>query len=334
MRVAASLEQTAKALASAAVLSLGLTLGLALPLAATAATVTACSQRPDVKAAPVSLPGGRFILGSDKGYADEAPPVAVRVEAFQIDRTEVTNAQFAVFVKATAYVTDAERSGEAAVFVPPTPQALYRHPLAWWQLVKGANWRHPSGPGSDIRDKPHHPVVQVTQADALAYANWLGRDLPTEAQWEFAARSAPALGESKGGPRDAQGRPTANYWQGNFPLLNTREDGHEGLAPVGCYAPNRQGLYDMIGNAWEWTRDPHTGPRQSHANGDPAQLRPNDSKGDSKGQAPAKAVIKGGSFLCAPDYCVRYRAAAREAQEQDLPTSHVGFRTVSRRPSP
>jgi formylglycine-generating enzyme len=329
MRVATSLEPGSKALISLIVA--GLTLGFLAPLSASAAMATtakACSQRPDTQAAPVKLPGGRFILGSDKGYADEGPPVEVQVEAFQIDRTEVTNSQFAAFVKATGYVTDAERSGEAAVFVPPTPEALYSRPLAWWQLVKGANWRHPSGPGSDIRDKPHHPVVQVTQADALAYARWRGRDLPTEAQWEFAARSAPAPGENKGGPRDAQGRPTANYWQGNFPLLNTREDGHEGLAPAGCYAPNPQGLYDMIGNAWEWTRDAHTGPRQSHANGDPALLR------QSSGQTPAKAVIKGGSFLCAPDYCVRYRAAAREAQEKDLPTSHVGFRTVSRGPSP
>jgi sulfatase modifying factor 1 len=327
MRVAASLERWARALIGVKAASLAL--GLALCVHATAATGSACAPKPDVKAAQVSLPGGRFILGSDKGYADEGPPVEVRVEAFQIDRTEVTNAQFAAFVKTTGYVTDAERTGEAAVFVPPTPDALYSRPLAWWQLVKGANWRHPSGAGSDIRDKPHHPVVQVTQADALAYARWLGRDLPTEAEWEFAARSDSALTESKGGPRDAQGRPTANYWQGNFPLLNTREDGHEGLAPVGCYAPNPQGLYDMIGNAWEWTRDAHTGPRQSHANGDPALLRQS-----SSGQTPAKAVIKGGSFLCAPDYCVRYRAAAREAQEKDLPTSHVGFRTVSRGTAP
>lgn len=281
--------------------------------------------RKDAHAGQVLLPEGEFLLGSQGGYADERPTRPTKVRGFWIDRTEVTNAQFASFVAASGYVTTAERLGGAAVFVVPTPAELRARPLAWWRFVKGASWRHPEGPGSDIKGKDAYPVTQVTQADALAYARWLGRDLPTEAEWEYAAKAGQSGPELDTAPRTQKGKPAANYWQGNFPLLNTAEDGHKGLAPVACFAPNAWGLFDTIGNAWEWTKDSYQGPHQFHANGDPSLVRPEPAPA---GQV--KAVIKGGSYLCSPDYCVRYRASARESQEPDMPTSHVGFRTVSR----
>ena len=242
-----------------------------------------------------------------------------------MDRTEVTNAQFAAFVKATGHVTTAERQGGAAVFQVPSAEALQSRPLAWWRFVEGASWRHPEGPGSSLAGRGARPVVQVTVADALAYARWLGRDLPTEAEWEYAAKAGRSPTDVDAAPVDARGRPTANYWQGSFPLNDLAQDGHAGLAPVGCYPANTWGLYDLIGNAWELTVDEDAGPRQGHANGDPSTLR------DGRGLAGHRVVIKGGSFLCAQDYCVRYRASARESQESDLATSHVGFRTISRR---
>lgn len=279
----------------------------------------------------VHVAGGEFVPGTTLGYPDERPAGKARVGRFWIDRTEVTVAQFAAFVRATGYVTDAERQGAAVVFHKPTDAELRQRPYAWWLMTPGANWRHPNGPESGgPADYDHHrdnqPVTLVTQADALAYAQWLGHDLPTENEWEFAAKAGRNDAGLETAPQSADGAPTANYWQGVFPVLNTSRDGFDGLAPVGCYAANAFGLYDMIGNAWEWTRDPYTGPRQPHLNGDTAAVaaaaRPRAAAGNS--------VIKGGSFLCAPDFCVRYRASAREAAESDLPTSHIGFRTVLR----
>jgi sulfatase modifying factor 1 len=286
---------------------------------------------PHSHAGQVWVPGGLSVLGSDDGYADEGPRLSVQVQGFWMDRTEVTNGQFAAFVRATGHVTDAELQGGAAIFEVPDEETLRSRPVAWWRFARGANWRQPRGPGSSIQGHETEPVVLVTRADALAYARWLGRDLPTEAEWEHAAKARSATRRIEAGPRDARGRPTANYWQGNFPLLDTGEDGHAGLAAVGCYAPNALGLYDMIGNVWEWTRDNHSGARQPHANGDVALVSGWGRAHGPRGDLSAKAVIKGGSFLCSPDYCVRYRASAREAQEPDLPTAHVGFRTVSRR---
>jgi len=270
--------------------------------------------------------GGRIELGSRQGYPEERPSgEAQRVRDFWIDRTEVTNAQFAAFVAATGYITEAERQGGGAVFHRPNAEELTARPYAWWRYVEGASWKHPQGPHSDLRGREHHPVTLVTLADAQAYAHWLGRELPTEAEWEYAAKAGrhdAALDEQ---PRDRDGRPLANYWQGLLPMQNTSEDGFEALAPVGCYAPNGYGLYDTIGNAWEWTQDRYSGPHQSHANGDVGAVYA------ARRDGVATHVIKGGSFLCAQNFCVRYRAAAREAQEADLASQHVGFRTVRRR---
>lgn len=275
--------------------------------------------------------GGSFIFGSDKGYPDERPaaPGKTRVAGFWIDQTEVTVAQFAAFAQTTGYVTEAERQGGAVVFHTPSDDELQQRPLAWWRFVEGASWRHPRGAGS-ATPAANLPVTLVTQADALAYARWLGRDLPTEAEWEYAGKAGHDDGaELDTAPRDAAGKPSANYWQGMFPTYDAAADGHPGLAPVGCYTANGARLYDMIGNAWEWTRDPYTGPRQPHANGDTAAVLPASLRG-SAASPDAQMVIKGGSFLCSPDYCVRYRASAREAQEADLGAGHIGFRTVLR----
>jgi formylglycine-generating enzyme required for sulfatase activity len=274
----------------------------------------------DAHAGMVRVAAGSFVFGSERGYADERPAQTgqVRVKSFWIDRTEVTQAQFAAFVAATGYVTDAEKQGGGVVFHTPTAEELTQRPYAWWTLQKGAQWRGAQPAGG------HLPVTLVTQADALAYARWLGRDLPTEAEWEYAGKAGRSDDQLDTAPTDAQGKPTANYWQGSFPLLDAGTDGHAGLAPVGCYAANGFGLYDMIGNAWEWTADPYTGPRQPHANGDITVAA-------GAAHAPdAAMVIKGGSFLCAPDYCVRYRASARESQERNLAAAHIGFRTVRR----
>jgi formylglycine-generating enzyme len=275
----------------------------------------------------VRIPAGSVQLGSRDGYPDERPTgETLHVPAFWMDRTEVTNAQFAAFVKATAYVTDAEREGAAAVFQAPRP-GQSAHEGEWWVWRKGANWRLPQGPNSEAVAQPNEPVVLVTYADALAYAHWLGHELPAEAEWEYAARGG-GSGEQIGRePRDPKGRPVANYWQGIFPDMNTTEDGYAALAPVGCFPANGYGLFDMIGNVWELTRDRYSGPHQPHGNGDPTlSIR---ASGGAAGRG-ERLVIKGGSFLCSADYCVRYRATARYPQEADMATSHVGFRTILR----
>jgi sulfatase modifying factor 1 len=283
----------------------------------------------DAHAGMVRLASGSFLFGSQRGYPDERPVDAGKTEvaALWIDQAEVTNAQFAAFVQASGYVTDAERQGGAVLFAVPSDEELQRRPLAWWRFVDGANWRHPRGPGSAAAP-PNLPVTLVTQADALAYARWLGRDLPTEAEWEYAGKAGRADAQLDEAPRDAGGKPSANYWQGMFPRVDTGDDGHAGMAPVGCYPANGFHLYDMIGNAWEWTKDPYTGPRQPHNNGGSDTALPAAAR--AAGRPDRQVVIKGGSFLCSPDYCVRYRAAARETQEADLGTAHIGFRTVMR----
>ena len=266
----------------------------------------------------VQVRAGTTELGSERGYADERPALREEIGGFWIDATEVSNAQFAAFVAATSHVTEAERLGGGVVFASPADNAP-ANPSSWWKFQPGADWRHPEGPGSSINGRANQPVVQVTRADALAYAHWLGRDLPAEAEWEAAAKAGRGNPEADLAVGNAE-TPRANFWQGNFPYIDEARDRYAGRAPVGCYSANAFGLHDTIGNVWEWTRDAYTGPRQPHGHGAAASARaPTDA---------AVAVIKGGSFLCAANFCVRYRASARHPQEADLPTSHVGFRTM------
>jgi formylglycine-generating enzyme required for sulfatase activity len=270
------------------------------------------------------IAGGVFEFGSLRGYADERPLQTMHIESFWIDRTEVSNAQFASFVAATGYVTEAERRPGTAVFRMPDSAGAAVEPGSWWTLVNGADWRHPEGPDSSIAGREHEPVVDVTFADALAYAHWLGRELPTEVQWEYAAKGGRSNEQSDHALRDARGRPQANFWQGLFPVSNTNEDGFPGRAPVGCFAANPYGLHDMIGNVWEWTTDLYSERHNAAMNLDD-QL----TAVPARGNAP-RQVIKGGSYLCSADYCVRARASSRQPQEVDLPASHIGFRTIAR----
>ena len=267
---------------------------------------------------PLALPSGAFLMGAYPAYEEEGPPSRVTLRGFNIDATEVTNAQFARFVDATGYVTDAEKpqagfdAAGGVVFRMPTLE----NP-SWWHFVKGAYWRAPDGPGSSIAARDHEPVVQVSYHDAAAYAAWAGRRLPSEIEWEYAANAGATTEYVWGAERTVNGQEMANTWQGSFPVQNTNADGYAKRAPVGCFARNDFGLYDMIGNVWEWTVSP-------------ANMSGSGS-GNGSAEAPSEAryIIKGGSFLCAPNFCRRYRAAARQAQEAGLPTSHIGFRTVS-----
>jgi formylglycine-generating enzyme required for sulfatase activity len=291
------------------------------------------------------IPGGTFRMGSESHRPEERFTHVVRVDGFWIDRHEVTNAQFKEFIDATGYVTLAERGLDpkthpnvdkdllvpgSAVFVQPTDLRRGGRITQWWQYVAAASWRQPSGPDSSIAGKENHPVVNVAYEDALAYAHWRGRDLPTEAQWELAARGGRDGEDDWSSAFDAEGKPIANTWQGIFPVLNTKDDGYAGTAPVGCFKPNGYGLYDMIGNVWELTSDWY---RAGHSR--EAAVNPTGpvlmSLLLAAGQ-PASRVIKGGSHLCAANHCSRYRPAARQPQESDLSAAHVGFRTVLNRP--
>jgi len=291
------------------------------------------------------VPGGAFKMGSERYQPEERFLHSVRVDGFWIDRHEVTNAQFRQFVDATGYVTLAERGLDpkthpdaakdllvpgSVVFIQPTDIKHGGRISQWWQYVAAANWRQPSGPGS-IVGKDNHPVVHVAYEDALAYARWRGHSLPTEAQWEFAARGGRAGEDDWSSAFDADGKPIANTWQGLFPVQNSEDDGYAGTAPVGCFQPNGYGLYDMIGNVWEWTSDWYRAGHSREAAVNPpgpdlVSLRV------AVGTA-ASRVIKGGSHLCAANYCSRYRAAARQPQEADLSAAHLGFRTVLNKPS-
>ena len=283
----------------------------------------------------VWVPEGTFDMGSTL-YPEEGPPQRVQVPGFWMDRTEVTNDEFAAFVKATGYITEAERpinpsqnpglsapmlQPGAVVFVMPNDVRGHGDVTQWWRYTAGAQWRHPAGPASDIKGKGSFPVVAVTIADARAYANWKGRDLPSEAQWEWAARAARTETTS------THEQPhEANTWQGLFPVINLAEDGFAGLAPVGCYSANALGLFDMIGNVWELTADAWTPNLHTAHHID----RPDAPPQAKRSTSAAQHVIKGGSFLCAPNYCVRYRPGARQPQDTDLATSHLGFRTILR----
>jgi len=270
------------------------------------------------------IPGGSFTMGAEGTYFEEGPAHEESVAGFWMAQHEVTNAEFAEFVAATGYLTLAERgienpaTGEhipgSAVFTPHVSDEPVNPFASWWQFMEMADWQHPEGPGSDISTRGNHPVVHIAFEDALAYAQWKGQDLPTEAQFEFAAQSSSM--------KDAAGNFQSNTWQGLFPFQHDARDGYTGTAPVGCYAANEYGIVDLIGNVWEWTRTPYF---YNHAFTEQESF-PEGYDPNQPGEP--VAVIKGGSYLCAPNYCMRYRPEARQAQSKGLGTSHIGFRTV------
>ena len=299
----------------------------------------------------VWIPGRPFLMGSNNHYPEEAPAHEVRVGGFWIDIYTVTNAQFARFVEATGYVTAAERPANSAdypgakpellapssvVFHKPRQRVDLRNHYNWWRYVPGADWRHPDGPRSSLEGRERHPVVHVAYEDAEAYARWLGKELPTEAEWELSARGGLDGAEYAWGNEFVPGgKMLANTWQGEFPVENLLTDGFEERAPVGSFPPNGYGLYDMAGNVWQWTTDwyqdrhqitdaccagagPKGGEREKSYDPQMPEIR-----------IPRK-VMKGGSYLCAPNYCRRYRPAARMAQPVDTSTCHLGFRCVVR----
>jgi sulfatase modifying factor 1 len=296
--------------------------------------------------------GGTFMMGSDVHYVEESPAHQAQVGSFWIDRTTVTNTQFAAFVDAQDYVTVAERpvdpalfpSADPALLVPssvvflrPNARVSLSDHMQWWTYVPGADWRHPEGPGSDLDGRADHPVVHVALEDVVAFATWCGKSLPTEAEWEFAARGGlEAKPYVWGDEFTPDGRFMANTWQGDFPIENLLLDGFEGTAPVGSFPANGYGLYDMAGNVWEWTDDWYIqrAPSAAPCCGD-AGPSVNDSNRRRDSDTPPaeqtlRKVLKGGSFLCAPNYCKRYRPAARIAHDVDTATCHIGFRLIRR----
>jgi formylglycine-generating enzyme len=297
------------------------------------------------------VPGGTFLMGSDRHYPEEAPAHLVSVSGFWMDRHAVTNEEFARFVEATGHVTLAERPADAAdypgappemlvpastVFVPPLQRVPLDNPYRWWRYVPGASWRAPHGPGSSIDGLGRHPVVHVAWEDVEAYAAWAGKELPTEAEWELAARGGLDGAEYEWGDEFTPGgRHLANTWQGEFPLVNTEADGYHWTSPVGSFPPNGYGLHDMTGNVWEWTADWYRSHGELHQGCcTVAEPRGGRREGSFDPQNPAlripRKVMKGGSHLCAPNYCRRYRPAARMPQPVDTSTSHLGFRCVVR----
>ena len=301
------------------------------------------------------LAGGSFAMGSRLFYPEEAPVRQVRIDPFRIDVAPVTNRDFAAFVAETGHVTLAEVAPDPADY-PDMPLEMARagslvfqrtagpvelaDVTQWWDFRFGADWRHPLGSGSTIEGLEDHPVVHIAFADAQAYAAWAGKSLPTEAEWEYAARGGLEGAEFAWGDELApDGRMLANYWQGQFPFANQLLDGWERTSPVGSYPANGHGLFDMIGNVWEWTADWWSQPlvmkkKFKGACCVPANPRGGRERDSIDPQAPqlptARKVLKGGSHLCAPNYCQRYRPAARHAQPIDSATSHIGFRCVIR----
>jgi formylglycine-generating enzyme len=281
------------------------------------------------------IPAGSFLMGSDAFYPEEAPVRRVEVNGFWIDERPVSVAEFRRFVKATGHVTVAERAPDPADFPDAFPGQLvpgslvfrrtrgpvdlrdFRH---WWAYVPGACWRRPEGAGSDTYTRGRHPVTHVAYEDAAAYAAWAGKALPTEAEWEYAARGGlEGATYSWGDDPFPGGRAMANTWQGEFPWQNLLVDGYEETSPVASFPPNGYGLYDMTGNVWEWTSDRF---------GDTGAVKP--CCGPVAADGLERRVIKGGSHLCAPSYCLRYRPAARQGEAVDTSTSHIGFRCLVR----
>lgn len=289
------------------------------------------------------VPGGTFLMGSADFYPEERPVLPVSVDGFWIDEVPVTVSEYRRFVADTGYVTVAERSPDAADYPDADPALLVPGSLVfrctrgpvdlrdfrnWWAYLPGADWRHPGGPRTSCRGRGEHPVTHVAYQDAQAYAAWAGKELPTEAQWEYAARGGlDGAVYAWGDEFTPHGQMMANTWQGRFPWENLCTDGFAGTSPVGSFPANGYGLYDMTGNVWEWTTDHFLprhvrspaggccGPHSPHAGTSPRQLF---------------KVIKGGSHLCAPSYCLRYRPAARQGESIDTSTCHLGFRCVVR----
>jgi len=300
--------------------------------------------------ARVELPAGLFMMGSDDHYAEEAPVHAVMVDSFAIDLHPVTNRDFAEFVEDTGWTTFAEIPPDpkdypgappemlqpaSLVFTPPPGPVPLHDIRAWWHYLNGANWRNPRGPGTTLDGLWDHPVVHVAWADVAAYARWAGAEIPTEAEWEYAARGGSDSAYAWGEEFEPGGRVMANTWQGDFPWNNRKPEGRRYTSPVGSFDPNGFGLYDMIGNTWEWTQDWwSTDAPVSRACCAPKNPRGGELEASFDPAQPSiripRKVLKGGSHLCAPSYCRRYRPAARHAQPVDTSTSHVGFRCVVR----
>ena len=356
-----------------AIAALGVVLGAAASVAITywkthsaAAATREVNERSEIGPPPrmVWIPGGEFVMGSTDQFSkpNERPAHKVRVHGFWIDRTPVTNAEFAAFVAATGYITTAERSPEwdtlkaqlpsgtpsppdtelvpgAMVFVGTTHPVDLSDYTQWWALVPGTNWRHPQGPNGSIVDKDDYPVVQVSYEDALAYARWVGKRLPTEAEWEFAARGGLQRATYAWGNEFApQGQKMANVWDGSaqpFPVVDSMNAAEHGVTPVCSFPPNGYGLCDVTGNVWQWVSDWYRadaftlesqGPEPTDPRGPRESYDPDDPGVPEN--AP-KRVIRGGSFLCSREYCVSYRPSARRGADPYTSMSHIGFRLVS-----
>jgi sulfatase modifying factor 1 len=306
--------------------------------------------RPSIVADPVRIRGGSFQMGSDRHYPEEGPSHLATVSSFEIDPYPVTNQQFGKFAAETGYLTVAERPLDPAAFPGLAAEALAAGSLVfrktrgavdlrdyrqWWAWTQGASWRQPEGPKSSIAERMDHPVVHVAFEDAQAYADWAGKALPTEAEWEFAARGGLDGAEYAWGDKFApEGRPMANTWWGDFPYRRLRSRDYTRTSPVGSFPANGYALFDMIGNTWEWTVDWYA---TRHAAAEASCCGPQGRAAMEESFDPAqpdvripRRVVKGGSFLCAPSYCRRYRPAARHAQMIDSGMSHIGFRCVKR----
>lgn len=343
-------------------LALGLALCSVVPvLGASELQTTVESGSPPPGKAPegmVWVPGGEFAMGSGEAATgtcspetvrDAQPSVRVKLAGFWMDRTEVTNEAFGKFIQATGYRTIAEIAPTKEEFPDAPPEALVagavvfrptpgevplRDHLQWWTYIKGANWRHPEGPGSDLKGRDHHPVVHIAWPDAVAYAKWAGKRLPTEAEWEFAARGG-LSGKTYawGDEFKPDGKFMANTWQGRFPVKDEALDGFAGTAPVASFPANRYGLHDMAGNVWEWVADWYRAdayPAMARAAGNAPIANP---KGPASSWDPAEPNVpkrsqRGGSFLCTDQYCTRYMVGTRGKGDTHTPTSHAGFRCV------
>ncbi len=305
----------------------------------------------------VSIPGGKFLMGSDKFYPEEKPVREVTVDGFYIDKYAVTNEAYKKFVDETGYITVAERPLKPEDYPGAKPELLVPGALVfkkskgpvdlkdyfnWWEWVPGTNWKHPKGPDSSLEGIEQHPVVHIAYEDAEAYAKWAGKELPTEAEWEFAARGGLEGKRFTWGDHDTQlTKPMANTWQGEFPYQNLLVDNYEGTSPVGSFAPNGYWLYDMAGNVWEWTCDWYVSNLDEKANKvktccttniNPRVVSDEASYDPCQPQIKIpRKTIKGGSHLCAPNYCLRYRPAARQPQMIDTGMNHLGFRCIIRK---